>query len=204
MTNGKVTADISMSLDGFIAGPNDRPEEGLGEGGERLHEWAIDLASFHERHGYEGGEQNQDSEVLDEAFRNAGAILIGRTMFDLAEEPWGPDPPFHMPVFVVTHRERDTIDKSGTTFTFVTDGIEAALEQARAAAGERDVSVGGGASVIQQLLALRLIDELQIHVVPFLLGGGKPLFDGNTRMEFERLRVIDSPTVTHLKYRVLK
>jgi dihydrofolate reductase len=207
MTEGKVVADISMSLDGFIAGPNAGVGNPLGDGGDRLHEWMYDLASWREPHGLPGGETNKDAEIVDEAFKNAGAVLIGRRMFDEAEGPWGEEPPFHMPVFVVTRSGRETmIKQGGTTFTFVTDGIESGLRQARAAAGDRDVSVAGGANTIQQLLKAGLLDELQIHIVPVLLGGGVRLLDqmGTAHIELEKSRVIDSPGVTHLKFRVLR
>ena len=198
---GKVTFDISMSLDGFVAGPNDGIGNGLGDGGEALHEWAVELKSFQELHGREGGEEGTDSDVLAETFAKVGAIIIGRRMFDLAEQPWGEEPPFHMPVFVVTHREREPLAKQGgTTFHFVTDGIEAALAQAREAAGDKDVAIGGGASVIQQYLAAGLVDEFQVHVVPLLLGDGVRLFDGGVQRPIEKTRAIDSPGVTHLKF----
>lgn len=199
----RVVADITTSLDGFVAGPNDGPELPLGEGGERLHEWAYDLASWREPHGLAGGKTNEDSEVLDEAFRSTGAILIGRRMFDNAGG-WGDNPPFHMPVFVLTHESREKVVKEGgTTFTFV-DGIESALEQARAAAGEKNVGIGGGASTIQQYLRAGLLDEIQIHIVPVLLGAGLRLFEhlGSEHMELESTRVIASPGVTHLRFRV--
>ena len=200
---GKVSFDVSVSLDGFIAGPNDGVDNGLGDGGEKLHDWVTASKSWREMHGYEGGEESADSDVLEEAFANVGAIIIGRRMFDNAEGPWGEEPPFHMPVFVVTHRDRDPLEKQGgTTFHFVSDGIEATLEQAREAAGDRDVSIGGGANVIQQYLAAGLVDEFQLHVVPLTLGGGVRLFDGVPQREFEQTRVIESPRVTHVKYRV--
>jgi dihydrofolate reductase len=204
---GNATADITMSLDGFIAGPNDRPGNGLGDGGEVLHEWVYGLKSWREPHGLEGGETGTDSEVLEEAFQRTGATLMGRRMFDLGEEPWGDDPPFHGPVFVVTHTARDELVKEGgTTFTFVTDGLESALDQARSAAGDKDVSVAGGANVIQQYLTAGLLDEIQIHVAPVLLGDGRRLFEnlGAEQRELETIRVIDSPGVTHLKFRVVK
>lgn len=216
----KLTFDISMSLDGFIAGPNMTRENGLGDGGERLHEWAYELKGFREPHGQSGGTTNKDSEVLEETLSSAGAIVIGRGMFGGGEgawddkawgdEPWegwwGDEPPFHMPVFVLTHHARETLVKGETTFTFVTDGIESALEQARAAAGDKDVAVGGGASVAQQYLAAGLLDELQIHLVPLLLGDGVRLFEhsDSEQVELECTRVIQSPAVTHLRYRVVK
>lgn len=204
---GKLTADMSMSLDGFITGPDDGLEKPLGEGGERLHEWVYGLKSWREPHGHEGGETGRDADVLGEAFGNLGAALMGRRMFDAGEEPWGENPPFHVPVFVVTHNAREELVKEGgTTFTFVTDGLESALAQARAAAGDKDVSVAGGANVVQQYLTAGLLDEIQIHVVPVLLGAGRRLFEstGPERIELEPARVIDSPAVTHLKYRVVK
>lgn len=201
---GKVSADISVSLDGFVAGPNDGVELGLGEGGERLHEWLLGLASWRERHGREGGTKDADADVLEEAFANTGAVVMGRRMFDIAEKPWGENPPFGVPVFVVTHDARDKLVKEGgTSFTFVTDGIESALEQARAAASDSDISVAGGASVIQQYLRAGLLDEVQIHLVPIFLGGGVRLFeDVGPEVELEKARVIDSPGVTHIRFRI--
>jgi dihydrofolate reductase len=198
-----VTSDISMSLDGFITGPNDDVERPLGEGGERLHQWIYELASWRERHGLAGGKTNRDAEVVDEAFRNVGAVVMGRRMFNHGEGPWGDDPPFHMPVFVVTHKPKKTLSKEGgTTFTFVTDGIESALKRAKAAAGDKDVSVAGGANIVQQFLKAQLLDELQIHLVSVLLGGGRRLFEHAGKMELEPTRVIASPGVTHLRFRV--
>jgi dihydrofolate reductase len=214
----KLTLDISMSLDGFIAGPNQTRDQPLGEGGEGLHQWVVVLESWRERHGLSGGETNPDSEVVDEALRNTGATVMGRRMFSGGEGAWaddtnadgwwGEDPPFHHPVFILTHHPREKVTKQGgTTFTFVTDGIEAALEQALAAAGDKDVAVGGGANVAQQYLKAGLLDELQLHVVPVLLGDGVRLFDGHVgsgQVELECTRVIQSPAVTHLRYRVVK
>ena len=201
----KVVFDITTSLDGFVAGPNDGLELPLGEGGEKLHEWVYGLASWREPHGLEGGETGPDSEVLEEAMRNVGAIIIGRRMFDLAQG-WGDEPPFHMPVFVLTHEAREALPKEGgTTFTFVTEGIENALEQARAAAGDKDVAIGGGANTIQQFLGAGLIDEFQLHIAPMLLGGGVRLFEqAPANLTVESTRVIESPRVAHLKYRVVK
>ncbi len=204
MARGRVVVDITMSLDGFIAGPNDGPENPLGDGGERLHEWVYDLAAWREPHGLAGGETNRDSEIMDEAFKQTGAVVLGRRMFDLAKG-WGDNPPFHVPVFVLTHESREELVKEGgTTFTFVTDGIESALEQAREAAGDKDVSIAGGANTIQQFLNSGLLDEMQIHVAPMLLGDGVRLFDQTKtgHSQLEKTRVIDSPQVTHLQYRV--
>jgi dihydrofolate reductase len=200
---GLVTFDITTSLDGFVAGPNDSLEQPLGAGGERLHEWVYGLASWREPHGLEGGETNRDSEVLDEAMSSNGSIVLGRRMFDLAKG-WGDNPPFHVPVFVLTHRPEDAqVKEGGTTFTFVTDGIESALEQARAAAGDKNVAIAGGANTIQQFLSAGLVDEFQIHIAPILLGGGTRLLDqAPANLELELTRVIESPRVAHLKFRV--
>jgi dihydrofolate reductase len=206
-----------MSLDGFIAAPNQTLDDPLGEGGEALHEWVVRLKSWREAHGRSGGETNASSEVVDEVQRSAGATVMGRRMFSGGQGPWeddpkadgwwGDEPPFGHPVFILTHHAREPVAKQGgTTFTFVTEGIEAALEQARDAAGDKDVAVGGGASVAQQYLRAGLLDELQIHLVPILLGGGVRLFDdlGAERIELEPMRVVEAPGVTHLKYRVAK
>jgi dihydrofolate reductase len=196
-----------MSLDGYIAGPDDGIDLPLGRGGDRLHQWVYDLASWRERHGIAGGKTGTDSDVIDESVSRAGSVLMGRRMFDLGVGPWGDNPPFHMPVFVVTHNPRETIvNEGGTTFTFVTDGIESALAQAREAAGDKDVSVAGGAAIIQQLLAVGMLDEIQIHVVPVLLGDGRRLFEptGAEQIELQPVRVISSPEVTHLTYSVVK
>jgi dihydrofolate reductase len=211
--------DISMSLDGFVAGPNQTLEEPLGAGGERLHEWAVAAPSWREAHGLSGGEANVDDEVVQEGLRSTGATVMGRRMFSGGEgtwedDPradgwWGDEPPFHHPVFVLTHHAREPVAKQGgTTFTFVTDGIEVALEQARGAAGDKDVAVGGGADVAQQYLEAGLLDELQVHVAPVLLGDGVRLFGGRlagTLRELECTRVLESPSgVAHLRYRVVR
>jgi dihydrofolate reductase len=214
-TMSKVIAEISMSLDGYVAGPDPSLEEPLGKGGEQLHEWAFGARSWRETHGQEGGERNADSDVIDERVRATGAVVMGRKMFSGGSGPWeqdprdrgwwGEDPPFHAPVFVLTHHEREPLPmEGGTTFNFVTGGIEAAIEQARAAAGEKDVHVAGGGTVVQQAIASGLLDELEVHVAPVFLGGGAPLFEGMAAdVGLEILRVIDSPAVTHLRYRVL-
>ena len=198
---GKVTFDMSVSLDGFITGPGDGVEAPLGRGGERLHEWVYDLKSWRGRHGLPGGATGTDADVLEEAFATTGAVLMGRRMFDLGEGPWGDDPPFHNPVFVLTHEAREPLAKAGgTSFTFVTDGIESALEQARGAAGDADISIAGGANVVQQYLEAGLVDEFQLHLAPVLMGDGIRLF--GRPVELERSRVIDSPGVTHLRFGV--
>jgi dihydrofolate reductase len=213
-----VTFDISTSLDGFIAGPDPSMEDPLGKGGEQLHEWALATRAWRESHGREGGEDNADSEILARSIRLAGATVMGRKMFSGGEGPWesdpnadawwGDEPPFHHPVFVVTHHEREPVVKDGgTTFNFVTDGVESAVEQARAVAGERNVAIGGGASVAQQLLRAGLLDELRLHVAPVLLGGGTRLFEdhvGSQVPRLEKLEVVESPLVTHMTYRVVK
>lgn len=202
---GKVFAEISMSLDGFIAGPNDGPELGLGAEGERLHEWVLKTESWRAQHGLSGGEPSRDSEVLAESVSNAGAVVIGRRMFDNAEGAWGDEPPFRVPVFVPTHRPRPALAKrGGTTFNFVSGGFASAVEQAQAAAGGKDISVGGGASVIQQAVQSGLLDELRLHLVPLLLDGGVRLFEnlGAAPIDLELLKVVPSPLVTHLRYRV--
>jgi dihydrofolate reductase len=210
----KVRADIAISLDGFVAGPNQSEEHGLGEGGEQLHEWAVPLAFFNELHGREGGEVDASTPVLEESFENIGARVMGRNMFGGGPGPWGDDPwtgwwgdepPFHTPVFVLTHHPREPLEmQGGTTFHFVTDGIESALAQAKQAAGDKDVHIPGGAAAIRQYLAAGLIEELELHVVPVLLGDGERLFDdlGGAAIELEQVRVVEAPGVTHLKYRV--
>ncbi|HKH36527.1 MAG TPA: dihydrofolate reductase family protein [Rubrobacter sp.] len=200
---GKVYLSLSMSLDGFITGPDPRPGEPMGDGGERLHEWMAGMTDFRER----GETGNPDADVLRELSSRTGALLLGRTMLDFGEEPWGDDPPFGMPVFVVTHRPREPVTKrGGTTYIFVTDGLEAALERAQAAAGGKDVGLGGGASLAQQCLSAGLLDEIQVHLVPVLLGAGTRLFDhlGDQPIELERTGVVESPAgVTHLRFRVV-
>ena len=209
----KVTAEISMSLDGFVAGPNQTLEDPLGAGGEQLHEWALRTRTFRELHGQEGGDVDSDDELLAKSVEAVGAIVMGRRMFSGGEGPWkddpnasgwwGDDPPFHKPVFVVTHHEREPLVLEDTRFTFVTEGIERAVELARNAAGEQGVGIAGGASAIQQALDAGLLDELQVHVAPVLLGDGVRLFNENDgraqRVEQTSLR--ESPTgVVHLTF----
>jgi dihydrofolate reductase len=214
---GKLAVDISMSLDGFVAGPNPTLERPLGDGGDGLHEWAFALESWRKPHGLPGGETNASTKVIEETLEATGAVVMGRRMFSGGEGPWeddpnaegwwGDEPPFHVPVFVLTGHAREALTmQGGTTFTFVTEGIEAALEEARAAAEDKDVFVGGGARVVQQYLAAGLLDELQINLAPVLLGGGTPLFGGPGAVQptLEFVRVVETPAVTHLKYRVMK
>jgi dihydrofolate reductase len=216
---GKVKAEITMSVDGYVAGPNQSRETPLGEGGEELHEWMVQTKAFAELHGRSGGEEGPDSDLVGETHAGVGAIVMGRNMFGGGKGPWGSDPafddpwngwwgddpPYHMPVFVLTHHAREPIEmQGGTTFHFVTDGVESAHERAREAAADKDILVPGGANAIQQFLAAGLVDELNVHVVPQVLGAGERLLDdlGESPPKFEIDRVIDSPAVTHIRYRV--
>ncbi|HEU4702748.1 MAG TPA: dihydrofolate reductase family protein [Conexibacter sp.] len=203
--SGKVKVNISVSLDGYVAGPGDGPQQPLGRGGEALHEWVIATQSWREMHGYEGGTSGVDSQAMAEAVEGVGAVVIGRRMFDLGEPYWGEDPPFRMPVFVVTHEPREALVRGATTFAFVTGGPAGAVDLAREAAGDGDVSVGGGADVIRQLLRADLVDELSLHVVPVLLGGGASLFEGvGPDARFEQVRAVEGSGVTHLSLRVTR
>jgi dihydrofolate reductase len=190
---------MSMSLDGFITGPHDGLGQPLGEGGERLQKWIYGSANKRERH-------DLDVVAFDESSKNAGAVVMGRRMFDVGEGLWGDTPPFHGPVYVVTHQARQPVSKDGgTTFFFVTEGVESAVDQAQAAAGDQDVWVAGGANVIQQSLKAGLLDELQLHLIPVLLGDGRRLFDQRdlARLEMACQRVVNSPGVTHLQFEVI-
>jgi dihydrofolate reductase len=205
---------IAISLDGYVAGPDQTEEQPLGVGGERLHDWIVELEAWRREHGMEGGEKNASTPVVDEMQVNVGATIMGRNMFGPVRGPWdgtdwtgwwGEDPPFHTPVFVLTHHAREPVEmKGGTTFVFVNDGIGSALRQANEAAGGRDVRIGGGASTIRQYLSAGLVDEFELHLVPLLLGGGERLFDGVGDLRLEQLRAIEAPGVTHLKYRVVR
>ena len=207
-----VFLDISMSLDGYVAGPNQTLEEPLGKGGEQLHEWVFRLAAWREPHGLEGGEHGPDGELVRASVRRTGAVIMGRRMFSGGSGPWesdpnadawwGDNPPFHVPVFVLTHHEREPVEKEGgTTFTFVTDGFESALEQARAAAGEKDISIAGGAEVAQQALRAGVVDDVTLHLAPVLLGGGTSLFgDLGTDLTLNLTNVLEAPFATHLQY----
>lgn len=208
----KLRLSIAMSLDGFVAGPNPTVESPLGEGGEQLHEWAFELEAWRRPHGMGGGEVNASSEVVERSQANVGATIMGRNMFGGGPGPWGDapwdgwwgdEPPFHHPVFVVTHHPRPPLVKDGTTFTFVTDGIETALDRARSAAGGRDVALAGGADVAQQYLAAGLVDEMLLHVVPVLLHDGRRLFENVAAgpVAFRQVRVVEGAGVTHLEYR---
>lgn len=213
----KLRCQIAISLDGFVAGPNQSEQSPLGEGGERLHEWLVSLAAWRQSHGLQGGAVNESARIIEESRANVGAGVMGRNMFGpigggpWRDEPWtgwwGDDPPYHYPVFILTHHPRDPVQmQGGTTFHFVTDGIESALEQARAAAGDDDVMVWGGAQVVNQYLAAGMLNELELHVVPVLLGDGARLFDdlGPATVQLEQVRAVEAPGVTHLKYTVLR
>src|SRR4249919_1006851 len=204
--------EIAISADGYVAGPNQSEEDPLGEGGEGLHEWVIKLEAWRRSHGRSGGEVNSSSQVIEEAMENIGAVIMGRNMFGGGPGEWDPswrgwwgeDPPFHVPTFILTHHQREPLAmEGGTTFHFVTDGIGSALAQAREAAGGKDVRLGGGAEAGQQYLAAGLIDELQLNVVPVLLGGGERLFeDVGADLALEQTRVLYTPEVTHIRYEV--
>jgi dihydrofolate reductase len=213
----KVRFQIAISLDGYVAGPNQSEENPLGEGGMQLHEWVFELDAWREAHGHEGGETNPSSAVIKQAQENVGAVVMGRNMFGGGPGPWSDDdpwngwwdddPPFHVPVYVVTHHPREPLVMQGdTTFHFVTNGVESALAQAKEAAGEKDVAVAGGASVIQQLLSAGLVDEMQLNVVPILLGSGERLLDNlvGADIALEQTGVVEAPGVTHLAYSVAK
>ena len=212
----KVRAHISVSRDGYVAGPKQTQEEPLGKGGEGLHEWVVQLKSWREGAGMEGGvEGGLNDDLFREATANVGAEIMGRGKFgpaargawgeDAWQGWWGDEPPFHKPVFVLTHHQREPLTLSDTTFTFVTDGVRPALDQATEAAGDKDVFIGGGANTINQFLAAGLLDELEMHVVPVLLGGGARLFVGvGPDVKLELLRALDAPGVTHLKYLVVR
>lgn len=200
----------SISLDGFVAGPEQSVENPLGIGGLQLHQWVFELAAWRKDHGQEGGVTNASTPVVERHGKGVGAVLMGRNMFGGGPGPWpepawngwwGDEPPFHTPVFVLTHHARAPLELTGTTFTFV-EGIALALELAREAAGDADVAIGGGASVARQYLEAGLVDEVTLHVVPVLLGAGERLFDGVPPRTFEQVSAIEAPGVTHLTYRL--
>jgi dihydrofolate reductase len=207
-----VFADLTVSLEGFVAGPDPSLNDPLGVGGMQLHEWALTAMAWREAHGYEGGEAGVDSDVITETTSRTGAGIMGRKMFSGGSGPWeedpnprgwwGDEPPFHHTVFVLTSHPREPLEmEGGTTFVYVTEGFEAALAQAREAAGEKDVQIHGGATPVQQALAAGALEELQVHVAPVLLGTGTPLLAGTTG-KLERVRVLESPTGTvHIRYR---
>jgi len=206
----KVKCQISISADGYVAGPNQSEQNPLGEGGMALHEWVVKLAAWRQSHGREGGEVNASSEIFEAAAGDTGAVIMGRNMFGPVRGPWteplwngwwGDDPPFKVPVFVLTHYEREPLILGETSFHFVTEGPERAVELAREAAGDKDVSVGGGGETIQELIRAGLLDELLINQVPVILGGGTRLLDGiPPSVGMEQLRVVEGPEAAHLFY----
>jgi dihydrofolate reductase len=211
----KLRFSVTMSLDGYVAGPDQSLKDPLGVGGTALHTWAFKLAAFQELHGKKGGEVNASSAITKEMFENVGAVIMGRGMFGGGPGSWTPDwkgwwgdnPPYHMPVFVLTHHAREALPMSGgTTFHFVTDGIKSALSQARKAAEGKDVLIGGGAETIQQFFAAGLVDEVNISMVPLFLGGGERLFEnlGDSAPRLEQTRVVEGPGVVHVRYRVAR
>ena len=205
---------VAVSLDGYVAGPHQGVENPLGVGGMELHRWLFDLEAWRASEGQEGGEVNASTTVIEEAQANIGAVVMGRNMFGggpgpWTEDPpwkgwWGENPPYHVPVFVLTHHPREPLEMDGgTTFFFVTDGIRSALDQARRVAGDKDVLLGGGASVIQQYLA-GSIDRFELHVVPIVLGDGERLLENVGDLELEQVRAIEAPGVTHITYGVVR
>jgi dihydrofolate reductase len=205
----KLKLNITMSIDGFVAGPDQSREHPLGIGGEELHDWLVPLKAFRESHGEVGGEVNASTPFAEDILGGAGATIMGRNMFgggpgswdESWKGWWGDDPPFHHPVFVLTSHPREPLEmQGGTTFHFVTDGIESALEQARAAAEAKEVSLAGGASVAQQYLAAGLLDEIVVSVVPNLLGGGARLFENVGAVTLEQVESVSAPGVTHIRY----
>jgi dihydrofolate reductase len=211
----RLRCHISISADGYVAGPGQSEESPLGEGGERLHDWAVSLAAWRAPHEKGGGELNASSQVMAESLANLGAGVMGRNMFgpvhggDWGDGAWkgwwGDDPPYHNDVYVVTHHPREPVEMAGgTTYHFVTDGIERALERAKESAGGQDVRLWGGADIINQYLAAGLLDELELHIVPRVLGGGARLFEGvGADVRLEQVRAVEAPGVTHVKYRVV-
>ena len=214
----KVTAQMSLSLDGCYAGPRFTGDatdvagwtasaEALGF--FRVTRWVTDAMAWRERQGFAGGERSVDSEIIEETFASAGAYVMGRRMFEGGEIPWGDDPPFRAPVFVVTHRPHEVVERAGgTSFTFVTDGVEQAVELARKAAGGRDVAVAGGGTTVRHVMQRGLLDEIELHIAPVVLGDGQRLFDASLDIaddegiELTPLRVVESPEITHLRYAV--
>src|SRR6187549_2486353 len=192
----KLKLNITMSIDGFVAGPGQSQEHPLGVGGEQLHDWLVPLKAFRESHGAEGGEVNASTPFAEDILAGTGATIMGRNMFGGGPGPWdeswrgwwGDDPPYHHPVFVLTHHPREPLEmQGGTTFHFVTDGIESALGQAREAAGGKDVMLWGGGNIVQQYVAAGLLDELELHIVPVLLGGGARIFGDVSEVQLEQV-----------------
>ncbi len=214
----KVTAQMSVSLDGYYAGPRTSTDprdlaafmEGPeGPGFFRVTRWVIDAMAWRERQGYAGGERSVNSQIIKETFAAAGAYVMGRRMFDGGEIPWGDEPPFRAPVFVVTHRHREILERQGgTSFTFVTDGVQRAIELAKDAAGGQDVAIAGGGTLLRRVLAAGLLDELELHIAPVLLGDGMRLFDASLGLDIHEgieltpIRVIETPGMTHIRYTI--
>jgi dihydrofolate reductase len=208
----KLRLRISLSLDGYIAGPNQSVQNPLGEGGEELHQWIFPLAVWRKPHGLEGGKTDESTPVLEEELSNIGATIMGRNMFGGHPGPWdranpwkgwwGARPPFHHPVFVVTTHARPPLEmEGGTVFTFVTEGIGQAYDLARRAASGKDVALAGGANIAQQYLNAGLVDEMQLHIAPILLGSGERLFDGVKDLHgLALVQTVAAPNVTHLKF----
>ena len=213
---GKVRIHMMMSLDGYVAGTNQRLEAPFGDGAEHFLDWVFKQQSFSAQHGGEGGATGATNDVLRETMEGLGAHILGRHMFGggTGEWPepawdgwWGPNPPYHHPVFVLTHHPRAPLAmEGGTTFTFVTDGIESALRQAQAAAGDLDVRIGGGGEVADAYLRAGLVDEIELHIVPWIMGDGVRLFSGLgvVRPRLEQIRSIAGAEVTHITYRIVK
>ena len=214
----KVTAQMSVSLDGYYAGPRTSTDPrdltafmdgSEGPGFFRVTRWVVDAMAWRERQGYTGGERSIDSQIIEETFAAAGAYVMGRRMFDGGEIPWGDAPPFRAPVFVVTHRDREILERQGgTSFTFVTDGVERAIELAKDAASGKDVAVAGGGTLLRRVLAAGLLDELELHIAPVLLGDGMRLFDASLGLDIHEgieltpIRMVETPAVTHMRYKI--
>src|ERR1700737_391457 len=208
-----VSCQISISLDGFVAGPNQSLENPIGEGGLRLPQWVFETASWREQHGEAGGARSVDSDIVRDLFKNVGAYIMGRKMFGGGDGPWdetwsgwwGEDPPYHVPVFVLTHRPRQPLPKQGgTTSPFVNAGVEPAPQHARSVAGDKDIEIAGGAHTVQQYLRAGLLDELYLHIVPVILGAGERLLENVGDPTLAPTNVIASPAVTHVKYRIVR
>ncbi len=217
---GQVRAHVMVTLDGYLAGPDMSPEQPFGSGMDGFLDWIFKLETFRQQIGMDGGKTGPSNDVIRETQVGLGATIIGRNMFGGSPGPWGPgrwgdepwrgwwgdNPPYHTPVFVLTHHAREPLEmEGGTTFYFITEGIEVALERAREAAGDLDVRIGGGAATLNQYLAAGHVDELELHLVPKIAGAGQRLFEnlGATRPQMELVRTVEAPEVTHLKYRIL-
>jgi dihydrofolate reductase len=212
---GFVRFQVAVSIDGYLAGPDQSLENPLGVGGEELHRWLFELDVWRSMEGQEGGVRNASSAVMEEAQGNIGAYVMGRNMFGGGRGPWrddlpwtgwwGEDPPYHAPVFVLTHDPREPVEmQGGTTFHFVTDGLDAAFDRAEEAAGGKDILIAGGANVIRQSLAAGRVDGFWLHLAPIVLGAGERPLDDVGTLRLEQVRAVDAPGVTHIEYRVLR